>query len=52
MGKLDVKLDKIASKKGYLDRFELLRDYGAIPSVKTPNHKKVELLKLLLSKTK
>lgn len=52
VGKLDMKLDKIASKNGYLDRLDLLRDYGVIPSVKTPNHKKIDLLKLLLNKTK
>ena len=35
-------LDKIAVGNGYKDKFELLRDYNIIPTVKMPKHKKME----------
>lgn len=37
-------LDKIAVGNGYKDKFELLRDYNIIPTVKMPRHKKWSLL--------
>ena len=41
-------LDLIAKNNGYNDRFELLRDYNFIPTVKIPAHKKIEIIALLL----
>lgn len=40
-------LDLIAKNNGYNDRFELLRDYNFIPTVKIPAHKKIEIVTLL-----
>lgn len=40
-------LDLIAKNNGYNDRFELLRDYNFIPTVKMPAHKKIEIIALL-----
>lgn len=41
-------LDLIAKNNGYNDRFELLRDYNFIPTVKIPAHKKIEIIALFL----
>lgn len=40
-------LDTIAKNNGYSDEFSLLRDYGFIPTVLTPKHRKIEIIKLL-----
>lgn len=40
-------LDLIAKNNGYNDKIELLRDYGFIPTVKMPAHKKIEIVSLL-----
>lgn len=45
-------LDKIAVDNGYKDKFELLRDYNIIPTVKMPKHKKMEFISLLLKHLK
>lgn len=45
------RLAKIAVKNGYNTITELLMDYGVIPTVMMPKHKKIELV-LLLLKTK
>lgn len=45
-------LDKIAVDNGYKDKFELLRDYNIIPTVKMPKHKKMEFVSLLLKHLK
>lgn len=45
-------LDKIAVGNGYKDKFELLRDYNIIPTVKMPKHKKMEFVSLLLKHLK
>lgn len=45
-------LDKIAVGNGYKDKFELLRDYNIIPTVKSPKHKKIEFVSLLLKHLK
>ena len=39
--------DMIAKKNGYADRFDLFRDYGFIPTVLNPKHRKIEIVKLL-----
>ncbi len=41
-------LRQIAKKNGYDSEYELLRDYGIVPTVRMPNHKKIELIPLLL----
>lgn len=40
-------LDTIAKNNGYSDKFDLLRDYGFMPTVLTPKHRKIEIVKLL-----
>ena len=40
-------LNTIAKNNGYSDKFELLRDYSFIPTVLTPKHRRIELVKLL-----
>lgn len=37
----------IAKKNGYSDKFDLFRDYGFMPTVLTPKHRKHEIVKLL-----
>ena len=39
--------DTIAINNGYSDRFDLLRDYGFIPTVLISKHRKIEIVKLL-----
>lgn len=39
--------DTIAKNNGYSDKFDLLRDYGFIPTVLMPKHRKIEIVKLL-----
>ena len=39
--------DTIAKSNGYSDKFDLFRDYGFIPTVLTPKHRKIEIVKLL-----
>ena len=39
--------DTVAKNNGYSDKFELLRDYGFMPTVLTPKHRKFEIVKLL-----
>lgn len=39
--------DNIAKSNGYHDKNELLMDYGFIPTVLTPNHRKSEIVLLL-----
>lgn len=41
--------DTIAKNNGYSDKFGLLRDYGFIPTVLTPKHRKNEMIKLLFN---
>lgn len=43
-------LDLLARKNGYVDKFELLRDYNIIPTVKMQRHKKSEFVLLLLKR--
>lgn len=43
---VNVMFDTIAKKNGYYDRFDLLRDYGFMPTVLTPKHRKIEIMKL------
>lgn len=40
-------LDLIAKCNGYDGKFDLLRDYGFIPTVMVPKHKKIEIIALL-----
>ena len=42
-------LSSLAKKNGYYDEYELLMDYGFIPTVLTPKHCKIEIFKLFLS---
>lgn len=37
----------VAKANGYSDKIDLLRDYGFIPTVLTPSHRKIEIVKLL-----
>lgn len=39
--------DIIAKNNGYVDKFDLFRDYGFMPAVLTPKHRKIEIMKLL-----
>lgn len=39
-------LNLIAEDNGYKNKEELLRDYGFIPTVMTPNHRKIEIISL------
>ena len=39
--------DIIAKNNGYVDKFDLFRDYGFMPAVLTPKHHKIEIMKLL-----
>ena len=50
--KMYVAFDTIAKNNGYSDRFELLMDYGFIPTVLTPKHRKIEIAKLFYSHLK
>lgn len=40
-------LSSVAKANDYRDKFDLLRDYGFIPTVLTPKHRKFEIVKLL-----
>lgn len=40
-------LEKAAKAKGYSFVDQLLMDYGFIPTVLTPKHKKVEIVKVI-----
>ena len=40
-------LEKIAKANGYSSVDQLLMDYGFIPTVLTPKHKKVEIVKAI-----
>lgn len=40
-------INMIAKNNGYSDKFDLLRDYGFMPTVLTPRHQKIEIVKLL-----
>ena len=44
---LNTVLSSVAKTNGYHDKFDLLRDYGFIPTVLTPKHRKIEIVKLL-----
>ena len=46
---VNVMFDAIAKNNGYSDKFSLLRDYGFIPTVLTPKHRKIEMIKLLFN---
>lgn len=39
-------INTIAKDNGYFDKYDLLRDYGFVPTVLTPKHKKYEIVKL------
>ena len=39
--------DTVAKSNGYSDKFELFGDYGFIPTVLMPKHRKFEIVKLL-----
>lgn len=45
-------LDQIAKANGYGSTFELLRDYGLVPSVMTPKHRKIAFVPLFLKHTR
>ena len=40
-------IKKKKKNNGYSDKFELLRDYGFMPTVLTPKHHKIEIVTLL-----
>lgn len=40
-------LKQIAKRNGYENEIELLWDYGVLPTVRMPKHKKIELVPLL-----
>lgn len=42
----------LAIKNGYRDIYELLMNYGFLPTVLTPKHRKVEIVKLFLTRNK
>lgn len=44
---LDKLLEKIAKANGYSSVDQLLMDYGFIPTVLTPKHKKVEIVRAI-----
>lgn len=46
--RLDKVLEKIAKANGYSSVDQLLMDYGFIPTVLTPKHKKVEIVKAIV----
>lgn len=48
--KISKRLAKIAVKNGYNTITELLMDYGIVPTVMMPKHKKIELVVLLKTK--
>lgn len=43
---LNMVLSSIAKVNDYRDKFDLLRDYGFMPTVLTPKHRKIEIVKL------
>lgn len=46
-GRLDKGLEKIAKANGYASVDQLLMDYGFVPTVLTPKHKKIEIIKAI-----
>lgn len=44
---IETVFDTVAKNNGYSDKFELFRDYGFIPTVLMPKHRKFEIVKLL-----
>lgn len=42
------KIDIIAKQHGYLDYYDMMMDYGYVPTVRVPKHKKHELVILLI----
>ncbi|WP_295754037.1 hypothetical protein [uncultured Holdemanella sp.] len=40
-------LEKIAKANGYASVNQLLMDYGFVPTVLTPKHKKIEIVKAI-----
>lgn len=46
-GRLAKVLEKIAKANGYASVDQLLMDYGFVPTVLTPKHKKVEIVKAI-----
>lgn len=42
-------LEPIAQVHGYHDAFALLMDYGWLPTVRVPRHKKYELVPLIIA---
>ena len=47
-GRLDIVLEKIAKANGYASVDQMLMDYGFIPTVLTPKHKKIEIVKAIM----
>ena len=47
-GRLDIVLEKIAKSNGYASVDQMLMDYGFIPTVLTPKHKKIEIVKAIM----
>ena len=47
-GRLDIVLKKIAKVDGYASVDQMLMDYGFIPTVLTPKHKKIEIVKAIM----
>ena len=43
---LNMVLSLVAKANDYHDKFDLLRDYGFMPTVLTPKHRKIEIVKL------
>lgn len=44
---MNMVFNTIAKNSGYSDKFDMFRDYGFIPTVLTPKHRKIEIVKLL-----
>ena len=47
-GRLDIVLEKIVKANGYASVDQMLMDYGFIPTVLTPKHKKIEIVKAIM----
>lgn len=45
-------IDEVAKNNGYIDANSLLMDYSFIPTVLTPRHKKIEIVKLFIKSYK
>lgn len=48
MKKCDKFLELLAKDSGYINRDDLLYDYGLIPTVRVPRHKKREIVPLIV----